>query len=885
MRGRATDSALRDAERALGAVMADPRRARISAQAALTLARSTGDAAAHVVAERALGLAARELHDTAKAAVHLRRSVRVAESHGLHRRAAESRMSLSLVVDDLGRPADAVREIDRAIEALTGLPLARARMQRAIILRRLGRDEEALVAYGRALTSFRRAGDRLWEARVLTNRGVLHAYQGALRQAEADLRRAEALYADLGQHAALAQVRHNLGFAAAQAGDVPAALAWYDRADEHFRRHGRPAVALLDRAELLLVARLWPEAREAAQAAAEASLRTRMGSVLPQARLLEAQAALAADDPAGARSAAAAAYRSFTRQGRRRWAALADYISWRASDTHQRPTPSRLARARAVADALAGAGWDVHALDARLLAAEAAVALVDKDKRATDLIAATMAELARTVAVIPPGPARLRTRAWYGRAVTRLYEGDRTGAKRALIKGLRIVDAYRATFGATELRVHSSAEGADASALGLRLAMMDQRPREVLAWAERSRAATLQLAPSPVSSAELAGELARLRRVNAELSTMEPDPSRLRRLLRRQKALEDSIRQQTWRTPGVDDHGPSGRSLGAVVAALGSRALLELVEYEGTLHAVVVADGRVRLQALGDTADVRDEAVALRFALRRLTIGQHSPRSRQAATEAAEHGVRRLDALIMAPIRRLVDDRPLVVVPTGALHALPWPVLPSCRGRALTVAPSAGLWRRAVVEAGAGAGDGPEVLVAPPAPPHAATEVEAIGAQSPAATRFVGAEARVPAVLAALDGARVAHVAAHGSFRVDNPMFSHLLLADGSLTVHDLMQIRRPPALLVLSACDAGLSTSYPGDELMGFASAVLGLGTPTLVASVGVVDDAATAPLMADLHARLRGGATPAEALAQAQSSAENPHISIFNFVCFGAG
>jgi hypothetical protein len=188
--------------------------------------------------------------------------------------------------------------------------------------------------------------------------------------------------------------------------------------------------------------------------------------VLPQARLLQAQAALAGGDLAGAKAAATAAYRSFVRQGRTRWAALADYIAWRAVSGDRRPTQARLARARAVADALAQAGWQVHALEARLLAAEAAGALAGTDKRATGAVAATMAELAHAVAAVPAGPARLRTRAWYGRAVTRLYAGDRGGAKRALIRGLQVVDAYRATFGATELQVHSSAEGAYASALG-----------------------------------------------------------------------------------------------------------------------------------------------------------------------------------------------------------------------------------------------------------------------------------------------------------------------------------------------------------------------------------------------------------------------------------
>ena len=66
-------------------------------------------------------------------------------------------------------------------------------MQRALILQRLGRLDDALEGYRRPLAAFRRAGDVLWEARSLCNRGVLQVYRGALAAAEADLLRAEAV--------------------------------------------------------------------------------------------------------------------------------------------------------------------------------------------------------------------------------------------------------------------------------------------------------------------------------------------------------------------------------------------------------------------------------------------------------------------------------------------------------------------------------------------------------------------------------------------------------------------------------------------------------------------------------------------------------------------
>lgn len=57
---------------------------------------------------------------------------------------------------------------------------------------------------------------------------------------------------------------------------------------------------------------------------------------------------------------------------------------------------------------------------------------------------------------------------------------------------------------------------------------------------------------------------------------------------------------------------------------------------------------------------------------------------------------------------------------------------------------------------------------------------------------------------APLDRAAWGHLACHGTFRADNPLFSHLQLADGPLTVADLSALRQAPGLLMLSSCDAG---------------------------------------------------------------------------------
>jgi CHAT domain-containing protein len=100
-----------------------------------------------------------------------------------------------------------------------------------------------------------------------------------------------------------------------------------------------------------------------------------------------------------------------------------------------------------------------------------------------------------------------------------------------------------------------------------------------------------------------------------------------------------------------------------------------------------------------------------------------------------------------------------------------------------------------------------------------------------------------------MDGAALVHVAAHGRFRADNPMFSALELHDGPLTVHDFERLRRAPYRFVLSACDSGVLVPVGANELLGLATALMSMGTAGILSSVAPVNDEATAELMVEVH------------------------------------
>ena len=885
----APDSAPSPAAVALDTVQRDPRLALELAASAARAGRVAGDADEEAVAERAAGLALRELQDFQAAVVHLRRAVRVADRGGSPQVAAWARLSLAYLLAQTGHNDAALRAIDAALPHLSGADAGRARMQRGVVLFYSGRYDGALRDYSAAVQVARRCGDAVGEGRALNNRGLLQAYRGAPRSADVDFARAAQVFGELGLEVAVADTRWNRGIVLAQRGDVPGALDVFDQVERDYRRLQVPRPALsLDRLDLLLSVPLVAEASTAA-AAAVAELRARgMGSDLAEALLGQARAALLAGDLPLAQAAAAEARAGFRRQARPTWQAFARHVELRAALLAGERSTRLLTDLTGAADALHAVGWAGPALAARLDAARVAAHLGRTGEAASQLAIAARARR--------DGTATRRAQGWYAEALARRLAGDAPAARRALHRGLVELHRYRAALGATELRTHSGAHGELLALDGLADALGQRAAARVLGWAERWRAGALRMAPvRPPDDPELAAALTALRAVSADVEQADAagtatsaSAAARTALLTHQALLERQVRDLTRRATPASEvaaslHRPP--SVRALAERLGPAVLVELVAADGQLVAVAVRDGRATLHDLSPVQAVTAELEQLRLAVRRTAALPSGPVQRSAhrlALQAAD----RLDVLLMQPLRRRLGDRPLVVVPTGSLHGVPWSVLPSCTGRPVAVAPSAGLWLRAV--SAQPTEPGPPVLVAGPRLPAAEDEVRRLALRLPGSTVLVGADATADRVAAALDGAELAHVACHGRFRADNPLFSCLELADGPLTVFDLERLARPPRSLVLPACDSGLPVVQPGDELMGLTAALLGLGTATVVATVLPVADAQTGTLVLDLHSRLQAGDRPAAALSRAQQATQGDPAAWAAgaaFVCFGAG
>ena len=182
----------------------------------------------------------------------------------------------------------------------------------------------------------------------------------------------------------------------------------------------------------------------------------------------------------------------------------------------------------------------------------------------------------------------------------------------------------------------------------------------------------------------------------------------------------------------------------------------------------------------------------------------------------------------------------VVMSPTSRLHGVPWDCLPGpCRegvdhsslGSLLDASPGDSRRRPAV----------PPCSSSGRASPAEVREVLGLKTQIPDAVLLAGGAATVDRTLGQLDGARLVHIAAHGRFRPDSPMFSSLVLDDGPLVVHDFERLSRAPYRVLLSACESGVIKPVGADELLGLGATLLSLGSAGIVSSVAMVDDEAT--------------------------------------------
>jgi tetratricopeptide (TPR) repeat protein len=832
------------------------------------------------VARQAVGIVLRDNGDIDAGVRELRTALRLARQADAPDREADVLGSLGLALVYAGRTASGLAAFERAVQMSDGVLKARVLHRRGLVLWTLGRYPEALDDFQHAISMLQRAHDRVWTARALEGRGLVYLADGSPARADTDFVAAGDLYTETGQELASVHTVLNRGVAASRSGDLPTALSFFDEAAARYRALNVPSPGLsLDRCDALLSAGLVSDALAEADSAIR-DLEQIHGRSTKKAELLltAANCALAAAQPQGAVERAQDAYRLFRSQ-QNAWGQAHTRLVLVQARYAVGPVSGRALRAaKEVADRLEELGSG-EATQAHLLAGRVALELGRRADADRHLGAAARSRRR--------GTAMVRASGWLAEALRAEAASEPRRMLAACRRGLDVLEDHRLTLGASELRAQATARGGELAALAQRHAVRVRRPRLLLSWTERWRATALTV-PSmrPSADAELNADLAALRDVTSRLEEARRDGSSAGPLQREQVRLEGVVRARSLRTPGMAGVGRVATDVGALLDQLGEAQLVEIVDVDGTLHVLVCGAGRgVRRFTAGRTEDAVGAADFAPFALRRLARGRTGDDADSARAILDAVGPELQDAILGAAAAQL-GDAPVVVVPPGKLHAVPWALLPVLGSRVFSVAPSAQAWMRA--RAARPPRSHRVTLARGPGLVSGGAEVPLLAKMYSDAAVLAGEEATAKGVLSAIDGAWLAHIAAHGSFRADSPLFSSLRMSDGPLTVYDFEQLRRAPYRLVLSSCDSGVLAPAGADELLGLVSSLLPLGTAGIVAGVVPLNDDALVPLMVSLHRHLLEGQSHAESMYSVRlDAAGDPvqQVAAISLVALGAG
>jgi CHAT domain-containing protein len=157
--------------------------------------------------------------------------------------------------------------------------------------------------------------------------------------------------------------------------------------------------------------------------------------------------------------------------------------------------------------------------------------------------------------------------------------------------------------------------------------------------------------------------------------------------------------------------------------------------------------------------------------------------------------------------------------------------------------------------------------------PEIEEEITGLRAIFTDSVELIGNKATRENLLRFAPDARFLHLASHGYFQRDNPMFSSLKLADGRLNFYDLLDLKLKAEMVTLSACQTGVNAILPGDELHGLMRGFLYAGAPSLVVSLWKVSDHSTADIMKQMYLGIRAGDSKRTALRRAQLAVKSDY------------
>jgi CHAT domain-containing protein/Tfp pilus assembly protein PilF len=349
-------------------------------------------------------------------------------------------------------------------------------------------------------------------------------------------------------------------------------------------------------------------------------------------------------------------------------------------------------------------------------------------------------------------------------------------------------------------------------------------------------------------------------RIEAELWSQEIHPKKIEQLKAkarvREKALQRILRERSWETIDPALRISTTLTPEKIRKSLDKDAtLIEYCSVHDRIVAAVMTSDNVEIFPLSPVSHVRHLLRNLQFQFSRVRLhAKNTGRFEKSLTEATEVHLRALYDEIIAPLRESLQGHRLVVVPHDVLHYLPFHALFDGNHYlvdtfTISYAPSASIYT--ICQNRRANPSGPCLILGVPdsKTPYIEQEVQCVAAAFSESRVFLGRDATLDVLRKSGAGSCIIHIATHGSFRQDNPLFSSIHLGDSYLNLYDLYELRLPVQLVTLSGCSTGLNAVAGGDELLGLIRGLLYAGAQTLMLSLWDVNDRTTASLMESFY------------------------------------
>ena len=333
------------------------------------------------------------------------------------------------------------------------------------------------------------------------------------------------------------------------------------------------------------------------------------------------------------------------------------------------------------------------------------------------------------------------------------------------------------------------------------------------------------------------------------------------------------LREHPEPDAGVPEVISGGRiDIAKIQAALHPEAtIVEYFQLQNRLIAAVLTGTDVAIVELGKIETCETTLGMLRFQMAKPRLGaEYAATFENVLLKTINHCLHQLYVELLAPIRDRLKTSHLVIVPHGPLHHLPFHALFDGEKYLLeeftiSYAPSASIYT--FCNARVANKSGPSLILGVPDPaiPGVEAEAKAVAKILPDPHLVIGPDAASSLVGEKGPKCRFLHIATHGYFREDQPMFSGIRMADSYLSLSDLYQMSLPVELVTLSGCSTGLNVVSAGDEILGLARGLICAGAQSALLSLWDVQDQSTCEFMTMFYSGLANGRNKAEAVREA--------------------